>query len=78
MFNPLGLITPAQQEQLAMMQQYTTKIHYVLHTEENRMEISLKTEDAEAETFIPQLQEAMVGCISQVLYHMFGIQGERV
>ena len=78
MFNPLGLITPAQQEQLAMMQVYTTKIHYVLHTEDNRMEISLQTEDAEAENFVPQLQEAMVGCISQVLYHMFGIQGERV
>jgi uncharacterized membrane protein YcaP (DUF421 family) len=70
--------TPQQQEELAKMQQYTKNIKYVIHTEGNRVEITLNTEDANATQLLPQLQEGMISSVTQMLYTMFAMQGDRV
>ena len=77
-FNPLTMATPQQKEQLAKMQEFTKKMKYVIHTEGKKVEISLETDDAEAMQLIPQLQEGIVGSVTQMLYTMFGMSGERV
>ena len=79
-FNPLAFATPQQKEQLAKMQQFTKNIKYVIHTEdgENRVEVTLKTEDPEAAKLLPQIQEGIVTSMTQMLYQMFAMEGERV
>jgi len=77
-FNPMAFATPQQQEQLANMQALTKKINYVIHTEGNLVEITLKTEDPEAAELIPQLQEGVVTSVTQMLYQLFSMAGERV
>lgn len=77
-FNPMAFATPQQREQLAKMQVFTKNIKYVVHTEDNRVEVSLKTDDAEAMQLIPQIQEGIVGSVTQMLYIMFAMEGERV
>jgi hypothetical protein len=78
MFNPMAFATQQQKEQLAKMQVFTRRIRYVIHTEANRVEITLQTDDAEAMQLIPQLQEGIVGSTAQMLYQLFAMEGERV
>ena len=77
-YNPLAMATPKQREELAKMQVFTVKIHYIVHTEDNKVEVTLNTDDAEAAKLIPQLQEGIVSSITQMLYTMFAMTGERV
>ena len=80
MFDPMAFATPQQREQLMKMQVLTQKIKYKVHTEdnENRVEVILKTDDAEAAQLIPQIREGIVDSITQMLYQMFAMTGERV
>jgi len=80
MVNPMSFATPQQREQLASMQQLTRNIQYVVHTEdsENRVEVTLKTEDPQAAELIPQIREGIVDSVTQMLYQMFAMTGERV
>ena len=77
-FNPMTFATPQQQEQLVNMQALTKKISYIIHFEGNLVGITLKTEDAEAAELIPQLQEGIVTSVTQMLYQLFSMAGERV
>jgi len=77
-FNPMAIATPQQKEQLAKMQQFTKKIRYSVHTEDNRVEVTLNTDDAEAMQLLPQLVEGIVTSTTQMLYTMFSMEGERV
>ncbi len=77
-FNPLAFATPQQREQLAKMQQFTEKIKYIVHTDDSGVEISLQTDDLEAAKLIPQIQEGIVSSVTQMLYTMFTMTGERV
>jgi len=78
MFNPIAFATPQQREQLVQAQQFTKKIKYVVHTEGNRIEFSLVTDDKEAAQLLPQIQEGIVSSVTQMLYTMFAMSGERV
>lgn len=77
-FNPIAFTTPQQREQLTQAQRFTRKIRYVVHTEGNRIEFSLATDDAEAAQLLPQIQEGIVTSVTQLLYTMFAMSGERV
>jgi len=77
-FNPMTFATPQQREQLAKMQPYTEKIKYIIHTQDNRVEIRLETDDDQAMQLIPQLVEALVGTNTQMFYTLFNMKGERV
>jgi len=77
-FNPLVMMTPQQREQLAKMQVFTKNIKYIIHTEDNRLVVTLNTDDAEAMQLLPQLQEGIVASVTQMLYTMFAMQGKRV
>ena len=77
-FNPIAFTTPQQREQLTQAQRFTRKIKYVVHTEGNRIEFSLATDDAEAAQLLPQIQEGIVTSLTQLLYTMFAMSGERV
>ena len=78
MFNPIAFATPQQREQLVQAQQFTRKIKYVVRTEGNRIEFSLITDDKEAAQLLPQIQEGIVNSVTQMLYTMFAMSGERV
>lgn len=60
------------------MQQFTEKIKYIVHTDDSGVEISLQTDDLEAAKLIPQIQEGIVSSVTQMLYTMFTMTGERV
>ncbi len=79
-YNPMALATREQREALEKMQPFTRKIKYVIHTddEKHRVEVSLLTDDQESMTLLPQLQEGIVDSITQMLYTMFDMSGERV
>jgi len=77
-FNPLAFATPQQREELAKMQQFTEKIKYIVHTDDGRVEVSLQTDDPEAAKLIPQIQEGIVSSVTQMLYAMFAMSGERI
>jgi len=79
-FNPMAFATAQQREQLMRMQTLTQRIRYVVHTEddENRVEFTLKTDDPEAAQLLPQLREGIVASVTQMLYQMFAMSGERV
>ncbi len=77
-FNPMAFATPQQKEQMAKIQQFSEKIKYVVHTDEGRVEVSLKTDDLEAAKLIPQIQEGIVSSVTQMLYTVFAMTGERV
>ena len=77
-FNPIAFAIPQQREQLVQAQQFTRKIKYVVRTEGNRIEFSLITEDKEAAQLLPQIQEGIVNSVTQMLYTMFAMSGERV
>ena len=77
-FNPMTFATTQQREQLVKMQTLTQRISYVIHTEDERVEITLKTDDTEAAQLLPQLQEGIVTSVTQMLYQMFAMSGERV
>jgi hypothetical protein len=76
-FNPMAFATPQQREQLVNMQTLTKKIGYVIHTEGDLVEVTLKTDDPEAAKLIPQLQDGIVTSVTQMLYQLFGMEGER-
>ncbi len=78
MFNPIAFANPQQREMLVHAQQFTKKIKYVVHTEGNRIELSLITDDKEAAQLLSQIQEAMVISVTQMLYSMFAMSGERI
>ncbi len=80
MVNPMAFATPQQRDQLARMQQLTRNIQYVIHTEDsdNRVEVTLKTDDPQAAELIPQIREGIVDSVTQMLYQMFAMTGERV
>ena len=77
-FNPMAFATPQQQEQLTNMQELTKKISYVIHTDEKLVTITLKTDDPEAAKLIPELQEGVVTSVTQMLYQVFSMEGERI
>jgi len=77
-FNPLAFATPQQREEMAKMQQFTEKIKYIVHTDDGRVEVSLQTDDPEAAKLIPQIQEGIVSSVTQMLYAMFAMSGERI
>lgn len=77
-YNPLAFATPQQREQMAKMQQFTKKIKYIVHTDDGRVEVSLKADDPESANLIPQIQEGIVSSVTQMLYTMFDMTGERV
>ena len=77
-FNPLAFATPEQREDLANMQQFTGKIKYIVHTDAARVEFTLKTDDPEAAQLIPKIQEGIVSSVTQMLYAMFAMSGERI
>lgn len=77
-FNPMAFATPQQKEQLAQMQQFTKDIKCTIHVEDNRVEITLHTDNEQAAQLIPQLQEGIVSSVSQMLYTMFNVMGEKV
>lgn len=78
MFNPMAFSTPQQRELLAKMQGFTKRIKYVIHTDDGRVEVTLQTDDPEAASLIPQLQEGIVSSVTQMLYQLFSMEGERV
>lgn len=80
MMNPMAFATPQQREQVEKMQQLTRHVRYVVHTEdgENRVEVTLKTDNPQAAELIPQIREGIVSSITQMLYQMFAMEGERV
>jgi hypothetical protein len=79
-FNPVAFLTPQQREQLARMQQISKNVKYIVHTEdsENRVEVSLTTDDPQAAQLLPQIREGVVNCITEFLYNMFAMGGKRV
>ena len=77
-FNPMAFATPQQQEQLVNMQELTKKISYIIHSEDNLVTITLRTDDPEAAKLIPQLQEGVVTSVTQMLYQIFSMEGERI
>jgi hypothetical protein len=77
-FNPMAFATLQQKEQLAKFQQFTKDVKCTIHTEDNRVEITLETDNPQAAQLIPQLQEGIVGSVSQMLYQMFAVEGRRV
>jgi len=77
-FNPMAFASPKQREELAKMQVFTQKIRCTIHTDGNRIEMTLNTDDTEAMTLIPQLVEGIVASTTQMLYTMFAVTGERV
>ncbi len=80
MFNPMAFATPKQREEMMKMQVLSQKIKYIVHTEdsENRVEVTLKTDDPEAAQLLPQITEGIVTSVTQMLYQMFAMNGERV
>ena len=76
-FNPMAFATPQQREQLVNMQALTKKIGYVIHTEDNLVQVTLKTDDPEAAKLVPHLQEGIVTSVTQMLYQLFSMEGER-
>lgn len=80
MFNPMSFATPQQRDQLVKMQQFTKNVKYTVHTEdgENRVEITLKTDDPQATQLLPQIIEGIVNSTTQMLYQLFSMEGERV
>ena len=76
-FNPMAFATPQQREQLVNMQALTKKIGYIIHTEDNIVQVTLKTDDPEAAKLVPQLQEGIVTSVTQMLYQLFSMEGER-
>ncbi len=77
-FNPIAFTTPQQREALMQAQQFTKKIKYIVHTEGNRIEFSLITDDKEASQLLPQIEEGIVTSVTQMLYTMSAMSGERV
>ncbi|MFW6125488.1 MAG: hypothetical protein ACOC58_00120 [Chloroflexota bacterium] len=77
-FNPMSFATPQQKQHLETMQQFTKSIKYIVHTEDNRVEFRLETDDPDAAQLIDQLLEGIVTSTTQMLYQMFEMQGERV
>jgi len=79
-FNPLAMATPQQREQIAKMQVFSKNIKYIIHTDdnENRLEVSLKTDDPQAAQLLPQIREGIVDSVTQMLYQMFAMTGERI
>ncbi len=78
--NPMAFATPQQREQLAKMQIFTKNVKYIVHTEdsENRVEVTLKTDDPQATQLLPQIREGIVNSITQMLYELFAMTGERI
>lgn len=74
------MFTPQQQAELLKMQQFTKNVKYIVHTDdsENRVEVSLKTDDPQAAELLPQIREGIVSSVTQMLYTMFAMQGDRV
>ena len=69
-------VTP---EQMAQMQASTSHIKARIHSENNReITIHLETEDPAAIQWLPQVTQGIVGGVAQVIYQLFGIQGEIV
>jgi len=77
-FNPMAFATPQQRQELAKFQQFTKDVRATIHTEDNRVEITLETDNPQAAQLIPQLQEGIVTSVSQMLYTMFAVEGRRV
>ncbi len=79
-FNPLAMATPQQREQIAKMQVFSKNIRYIIHTDDNesRVEVSLKTDDPQAAQLLPQIREGIVDSVTQMLYQMFAMTGERI
>lgn len=76
--NPMMYANPEQRKNLEDMQKLSVKIKYIVHTEGNRVEFILETADAEAAKFIPKVEEGIVAAVTQMLYTMFAMNGERI
>jgi len=80
MFDFMAMANPHQREQILKAQQVGRNIKYVIHTDDqkNRIEITFKTDDPEASQLLPQISEGMVAAVTQLLFQMFAMSGERV
>ena len=80
MFNLMGMANSEQREQILKAQEVGRNIKYVIHTDddENRIEITFNTDDPEAVEFLAQVSEGMVTAITQLLFQMFAMSGERI
>jgi hypothetical protein len=77
-FNPLLTATPQQQEELAKAQQFTKHIKYIVHTDEGKVEFTLQTDKPQSAQLIPQLLEGIVASVTQMLYTLYAMEGERI
>jgi len=78
MVSPFAFFSERQREELEKIQKFTQNMTYMIHTDNNKVEITLNTEDADAMQLLPQLLEGIVTSTSQMLYQMFGMKGRRV
>ena len=80
MFNPFTFASPKQQQEIIKVQKITKNIRYVVHTEDNesRIEFTLVTDNPEAKLLLPQLREGIVTSVTQMLYTLYGMEGERI
>jgi len=65
-------------EQLKLLQAVTSGIRGTVSTGPGEVVVRLETSDPAAARFLPQITEQLVSSITQVLYQIYGITGERV
>ncbi len=66
------------EEQLQQLQAVTSHIKGTISGTPGEVTVRLSANDPAAQQFLPQITEQLVSSISQVLYQLYGIQGERV
>lgn len=76
MFNPLTMLSAEQQQFLKEVQKFTKDIKAVIHKEGSSLTFTLLTSNPQAEQYLPQIRDAMVGSIAQTLYTLFNITGK--
>lgn len=74
--NPLAMLSPEQQKVLVEVQKFTKDIKAVVKKEgDDIFIVSLNTDNAEAQQYLPQIRTSLINSIAQTLYTFFGIQG---
>lgn len=73
--NPIAMLSPEQQKFLVEVQKFTKDIMAVVRWEGNTTTVTLSTSNPQAESYLPQIQQALISSIAQTLYVMFGVKG---
>ena len=74
--NPIAMLSPEQQKFLTEVQKFTKDIHAtVVKRDGNGITVTLTASNPQAEPYLPQIQNALISSIAQMLYTMFNIQG---